>query len=76
MPSAVPAASGALAVPVAELNCPLASFVAVAVGSIATAYAVYRLRGGGIITPTTTVTSPPENRVPVRGPRIGFTKEK
>jgi hypothetical protein len=50
------------------------TFVAVALGSIATAYAVYRLRGGGVITPTTTVTSPPENRIPVRGPRLGLSR--
>jgi hypothetical protein len=41
------------------------TFVAVAMGSFLTAYAVYRLRGGGSMTPTTVVTSPPENRVPV-----------
>ena len=41
------------------------TFIAIAVGSFATAFAIYRLRGGGLVTPTSTVTSPPENRVPI-----------
>jgi hypothetical protein len=45
------------------------TFVAIALGSLATAYAVYRMRGGGSISPTTTVTSPPENRVPAAAGR-------
>jgi hypothetical protein len=41
------------------------TFIAIAAGSFLTAYAVYRLKGGGSMTPTTVVTSPPENRLPI-----------
>ncbi len=46
------------------------TYTAIVVGSFATAFAIYRLRGNGLITPATGTVTPPERRIPLGSIRV------
>ena len=41
------------------------TWIAIGVGAFATTFIIYRMRGGGLITPREGVVTPPENRIPL-----------